>query len=124
LTWYAVHVATAIEVEGQMEFPLTVYEDVILIQAASSKVARELAISRAEAEASADSMLKVNGRPAEKKLIGARKIISIFNTDGADQDADRPDSGTEITYSRFEIPNSEELAKYVKGQDVRVTYVE
>lgn len=123
MTWFAVHALVAMRPIDSAG-PINVYENVFLLEAEDSESARVLATQMARPEAEANDGFTINGDPAIRWLAGIRKVISVSNPDPLDLDADRPVSGTEITYSEFEVDSEDALRRLAAGEAVAVRYVD
>lgn len=124
MTWFAASVIIALRSVSNEGGPILAYENVVLIEAASSGDALAKARECATAEVSVDDKLTINEQPAAKSLVGIRKLISISNPHPLDLDSDPPTSGTEITYSLFEVSSNEALEKLARGEEVALRYLE
>jgi hypothetical protein len=124
MTWFAASVIIGLRPTSSDAGPILAYENIVLVEAATSTEALVKARDYAKTEVSVEDKITVNERPVTKSLEGVRKLINISNPHPLDPDGDRPTSGTEITYSLFEVPNSEALEKLARGQEVTLRYVE
>lgn len=124
MTWFAASLIVSIRPIIPDESPITVFENVILIEAENPKDAAAKARVFATEEPGADEGLTVNGKPARTTVEGIRKLVTVSNVWPHDQEIDRPTTGTEITYSKFELKNDQALLDIVAGKQVEITYVE
>lgn len=124
MTWYAASIIIGIRSHQQGDAPLLVHENVVLIEAATPKEAIAKASDIGKVEAALDDGLTINGRPANRVFAGVRKVINISNPDSLDLDRDRPTSGSEITYSVFQVENESALRKLAEGEKVEIEYLE
>ncbi|HEY8504772.1 MAG TPA: DUF4288 domain-containing protein [Gemmataceae bacterium] len=117
--WYAAHLVELfryVNPADQHEFRF--YENVVLIEAETSKEAWEKAeqLGKEEATASANSGTTVNGKPVVMEFAGIRKLVECLPYD--------PDNffttGTEITYSEMSVKTEEDLMQYLRGKPVDV----
>lgn len=123
MTWFAAHALIAIRRIDSVG-PISIYENVLLLEADSSEQAKALAAKLTEAEVAIDDGLTINGVVAVRKFAGVRKVISVSNPDPLDLDKDRPVSGTEITYSEYEVESEAVLQRLAAGEAVDVRYVD
>lgn len=123
MTWYAVHALVAMRRTDSIG-PISVYENVFLVEAKDSNDAAAQGRSMAKVESAVEDDLTIDGVPAVRSFAGIRKVITISNPEPLDLDQDRPVSGTEITYSEYEIDSEEELQKLAAGELVAVRYVD
>jgi len=117
--WFASHVVVAVHVRdagGQAAFP--VYENVLLVEAASPSEAKALALSMAKEQAHAQSDgFTWEGKAARLEALGVRKVIECDDSDLP------PHHGTEVTYSMFLVVPAC-LHALLKGERVELTYFE
>lgn len=113
--WYSAHVVMYFRfVEGkQTSFP--VYENVLLLSAASEKIAW-LKASRL-GRAAEDPTSRYGNRKAVLTFAGVRKVIRC-------EFADRLYDGAEATYSQFRFRTKGEFVRFVRGGAVSGTCVE
>ena len=123
MTWFAAHIVIGMKRIDDVG-PVSVYENVILIEAKDAKEAHLLAAKIGENEAQIDDGLTIDDSPAKKIFAGIRKIITVSNPDPYDLDQDQPTTGTEITYSEFEVPNEDALRCFANGETLDVRYLE
>jgi hypothetical protein len=123
MKWFAAHAVVAMR-RIDSEGPISAYENIFLVQAENADQARNLATDMAKAEVEIDDGLTIGGVAAKRTLAGIRKVITISNPSPLDLDEDQPISGTEITYSEFEVASEEDLRKLAAGEGVLVHYVD
>lgn len=119
MKWFAAHaiLTTRFKDGEQRFFPVT--ENVYLIAAATVEEARAKAAKRAiQSEGDSRGSYNYEGRPAILKFEGIRKLIECEESDRA------PLDGDEITYSNYEVGNTEDLQKLVTGESVNLRYEE
>lgn len=130
MAWFAAHVVLILETDPASTGPVLVMENVYLIEAESEDSAQLKAELRGRADCGNDSgTLTHEGKPAAWVYGGIRKIISpVRNVENLMQFPDEPvdivEDGTEVTYSRFTVPNREALNVLVSGGAVSVSYEE
>jgi len=123
MTWYAAHIIIGMK-RRDGKGPISVHENVFLIEAETFDEAGRIASSEGEQQASLDDGLTVDGAPADYIFAGVRKIITVSNPDPLDQTKDRPATGTEITYSEFEVPDEADLRRLGQGETLDIRYIE
>lgn len=124
MTWYAASVLIAIiPNERQPRVPVLVYENVILVEAANAEEAGATAKTLALEEEALEDQLTIDGKHASRSFLGIRKLIEVSNRTPLNPAEDRPMSGTEITYSLFEV-DADALDLLATGKSVDLTYVE
>jgi len=119
MVWYAAHIIMSVRFKDGIQDTYPVWENVVLIEAASEKDAWQKAEQRARRyEGDSEGSFTWDGRPATWIFAGIRKLI-VTDYLGA-----QPASGTEVTYSEFELATEEDLRKLIDGDSVDVTYVQ
>lgn len=116
--WYAAHIITVFRYRNRRQRKFHVWENIVLIEAATSEEAWRKAEEYGRADADHDSGWKINGIPATLDYVGVRKLIDVVDPER------RPEHGTEITYNKFNVSSRADLDKLVKGDPVPVEYVE
>ena len=124
MTWYAAHVIVSIRPIVQDEEPISVYENIILMEADDANKARDKANLASTREPGADEGLMIGDKRARTVVEGVRKVVAVSNPWPLDQDSDRPVAGTEITYSKLELKDDKALRDFVEGKEVEITYLE
>jgi hypothetical protein len=130
MSWFLAHVILYFEINSVAEGPLSVFENVYLIEADDEDMARLKAEERGRADCGNDSgTLTIEGQAAELCYGGIRKLISPRRSaerlvQAPDEPVDLLEDGTEATYSRFVVSNREDLKTLVSGQPVSVLYKE
>src|SRR5207302_4882082 len=117
--WFAAHVILWVKYTEHKQKTFPLWENVILIRAQSEKEAF------AKAEAHGHRMagkgkptFTWSGKPAMWVFGGVRKVTAC------DDPEERPDDGTEITYTQMRVRSPEALKKLLEGQPVGVEYIE
>jgi len=123
MTWYAAHVIVSIRPIVPDEEPTSVYENVILVEADNPDAACAMAGQFSAVEPGADEGLTIDDKPAHTVVEGIRKVVTVSNPSPLDLDADRPVSGTEITYSRYELKDGQALRDLIAGENVEIKYI-
>ena len=114
IQWYAAHIVMAVKLlDGeQTEFPI--WENIILISAISDDEAYDKAEIRARKD-EGDDDFTWGGIPAKWEFAGIRKIVSCVDPE------QRPDDGTEFTYSTLTFDSEDDLNLFVDGKEVQLT---
>lgn len=123
MTWFAANIVIGMKRRDAIG-PISIYENVVLIEAKTAGEARRIASQLGEAEEKLDDGLTIDDSPAVRVFAGIRKIITVSNPDPLDLDQDRPTTGTEITYSEFEVPDEDALRRFALGETIDVRYLE
>jgi uncharacterized protein DUF4288 len=120
--WYAAHVIMHYKLKDgtNTENSCVVHENVFLIEARDLSEAwdKSRRIGK-EGEGDDGGTLTLDGRPAQCRFAGIRKLVECQRRDGADE---RPDDGTELTYSLLILRDDDELAKLLRGEPAEVSY--
>ena len=126
MTWYSASIIIAVRTEQQDGSPILVHENVILIEARNDDEAMEKAktAGKNQVQPGVSENLRMGNRPAHLEFIGVRKLITVSNPSPLSQDKDRPDDGTEVTYSCFELPDEDALVRLSNGNDVTLRYIQ
>lgn len=123
MTWYAAHIIIGMK-RRDGKGPISVHENVFLIEAETFERASRIASREGAQQADLDDGLTIDGKPADYIFAGVRKIITISNPDPLDQTEDRPTTGTEITFSEFEVAGEAALRRLAEGKTVDIRYIE
>jgi hypothetical protein len=119
MPWFAAHVIMSVRFKDGKQDTYPVWENVVLVEAATDKEAWHKAERRArDDEGDSEGSFTWAGRPATWVFAGIRKLIMT------DYLGAPPASGSEVTYSEFELATAEDLRKLVDGESVDVIYVE
>lgn len=117
--WFAAHIVTVFRYRNRRQRKYHVWENVVLIEAATSKEAWEKAETIGKAEAAHDDpSLTINGIPARLEFAGIRKVVAV------DDPQDEIGHGTEVTYNKFNVASKTDLEKLICGEPVPVEYEE
>jgi hypothetical protein len=112
--WYAAHVVIAHCLKKRQQGRILVWENIVLIRARSIREAPAKAEKFGrENEGDDDGSLRVGGRPAERRLVGVRKLVECLPPD------ERPRDGTEVSYNHLEFPSMNEVERFADGLPVR-----
>ena len=118
--WYAAHAVMLIRLKSGDQTEFTVWENILLIEAATPDEAHDKAKSRAlEDEWNLDDTFTWDDKPAEFKFLGLRKLNQCFSFDG--QQSQQPGDGDEITFNQIRFANREQLELYVAGEEAQLT---
>jgi hypothetical protein len=118
MPWFAGHIIMAFRYKTGEQHSIPVYENIVLIEAENSRDAHARALARGrEDEGDSAGSLTWGGRPARMVCEGVRKVVECER--GA-----RPDSGSEVSYSEFEVGSEASLRALVAGESVDLTYAE
>ena len=123
MTWYAAHIILLTKFLGGVQDSYPVWENVVLINAATSDEAYAIADRKGNAEASGENHT-YNGCPAIWVYAGTRKLnecLEDFNPEERGSGG-MEEHGTEVTYSSFVLPDKEAMQKLLTNRDVSVLY--
>ena len=115
MSWYAAHVVLYVEMKQQPQDRFPVWENVVLIEAATEDEAFDKAevVGRGD-EGDDDGSFRWEGEPARWVFAGVRKLTTCENEES------RPGDGTELTYIQMEVASREALARLVESESVQV----
>ncbi len=123
MTWFAAHsIVASRRVDSQGV--ISVYENIFLVEAPDAASASSKAAEMARREVDSDDSLTIDEAPAIRTFCGVRKVVAVSNPYPLDLDEDTPISGTELTYSKFEVSSEEDLQILVEGGELSLRYVE
>jgi hypothetical protein len=115
MTWYAAHLVMVVEYKHGRQTRFPVWENIVLVRAASVDEAFAKAEKRGQEDAGDDDdSFHWEGRPARWVFAGVRKLTTC------EDPGQRPGDGTEVTYLEMELPSREMLEKYIAGEPVSV----
>lgn len=121
MPWYCAHIIMQIRFKDGIDDVFPVWELVVLVQADSVSEGFEKAKARGKARGGDDGgAFEFEGRPATLAYSGVRKLIECECEDGDLL----PRDGTEVSYSRFEMSNRDDVQRLAKGESVRLYYRE
>ena len=123
MTWYAVH-AVLLMRRIDLCGPISVYENIYLVQAANGSLARAEGENLIKPEIDADDKPAIDGIRAIREFVGIRKVVNVSNPEPLDIDKDRPISGTEITYSEFEVDSENDVQKFMEGKPLVIKLID
>lgn len=130
MAWFAAHIILYFEVESASTGPVSVMENVYLIEAENEELARLKAELRGRADCGdSGGTLRHEGQPATLAYGGIRKLITPIRSAESlvrspEEPADLVEDGTEVTYSRLVVPNREAVKVLVSGRPVSALYEE
>jgi threonine aldolase len=122
MTWFAAHIVVAIKPKSYEGGEIGVFENIVLLEAASADQAIAMAEELGKQQEQTDNSLTVNDQPANQLFVGVRKVVTVSNQAPLDLDADRPSNETEITYLRFVVKDEEALRQLGRGESVELRY--
>ena len=123
MTWFAASIIIGMK-RRDGKGAILVHENVILIEAKSAEEAHHIAVAEGEMHQGLDGGLTIGGHPADNVFAGVRKVLTVDTSAVGTKMDDPPKSGTEVTYSEFEVPDDETLQRLGRGESVDVRYVE
>ena len=119
MTWYAAHIIMAVKYKKGVQRRFPVWENVVLIHAASEEQAFAKADAIGLRDASDDDgAMHWGGRLARWEFIGVRKLTECALL------AERPSDSDEVTYHELEFNSAAAVERYAKGQAVEVRHVD
>lgn len=119
MTWYAAHVVMVVKYSRgpQKQFP--VWENIVLVRAASQAqaFAKAEAAGR-QAAGDDDGSFRWHGRAACWEFAGVRKLVACALA------AQRPGDGDELTYSELEFASLSAVENFARGLPVQARFDE
>ncbi|MBI3408607.1 MAG: DUF4288 domain-containing protein [Planctomycetes bacterium] len=113
MSWYAAHIVMMVQLKGKRQSRFPVWENIVLINAASEEKAFAKAEERGRwEEGDDDGTFLWGGQPATWVFAGVRKITMCVDSDK------RPGDGTEVTFNEFELISKEAVRRFVNGDPV------
>ena len=121
MPWFAAHAVMYFRLKSGVQQRYTVWENVLLVEAADSRQAWDLGIQLARHdEGDSDGSLRIDDEPCELVFGGLRKVVEVSHAGREDL----PRHGDEITYSEFEVADAGALRRLIDGEDAAVLYLE
>ncbi|HEY3799490.1 MAG TPA: hypothetical protein VGL58_14150 [Caulobacteraceae bacterium] len=122
MKWYAAHVVIALFADDRSG-PVEAFENIYLVAGKTPAAARKRAEELGRAEETLDDGLTIDGAPGRCAYLGVRKLVSISNAAGS-QDEAPPSDGSEITYSRWKFATVGEAVAFAQGDQASLTAIE
>ncbi len=117
--WYAAHLILYVKLKDQPQESYTIWENILLLKAATEEEAFEKAAQRGrEEEGDDDGSFLWAGKPACWVFAGVRKLTLCEDPER------RPGDGTEVSYLELEVDSEQAVTKLVRGDSVSVKYRE
>jgi hypothetical protein len=119
MTWYAAHLIMRVKFKDRDRTPISIWENIVLVQADSDEEAFRKASQRGqEGEGDSDGTFRWDGHPAEWVFAGVRKLTLCEDKNR------RPGDGTEVSYLEMEVSSEDRLRKLVAGAPTSVKLVD
>jgi hypothetical protein len=113
MRWFAAHIVMMVEIKGRKQESFPVWENIVLIRAASEEEAYQQAedLGRKD-EGDEDGAFRWGQVPATWVFAGVRKLTecSLFG--------DRPEAGDEISYTELQFTSKSSVKRFVEGKAV------
>ncbi len=117
MKWFAAHIVMVVQIKGHEQSRFPVWENIVLISAASERQALAKAEETGRHEqGDDDGTFCWGGRPARWVFAGVRKLTECAPVD------DRPDDRTEITYNELEFASRLDVKQFAAGRPVSARY--
>ena len=119
MNWFAAHILLYVERKQQPQDRFPVWENIVLIEAATEDEAfdKAEAIGRCS-EGDDDGSFRWDGEPARWVFAGVRKLTACETGER------RPGDGTELTFLQMEVGSREALNSLVDSRPVLVEFEE
>lgn len=115
MSWYAAHLVQYFKRRKGPQSRFLVWENIILVRAASADEAYRKAEQRGRQEEDVDDdTLMIGGHPARLVFAGVRKVTLC------EEDHARPTDGSEVSYNEFMLRSEASIKKLVEGDAVTV----
>jgi len=118
MAWYAASVVVGYFFRSQRIDPVSVEENVVLIDAEDRETAMGSALKLGLNYAVDDPTLEIDGKPAVAQFIGIRKLVEICGP--VNTTSDEPIHGAEISYFTYTVENRSDLDALMRGEAVRI----
>jgi hypothetical protein len=120
--WYCAHAIFYLKTESQGS--VLVHENVYLVRSddPESALADAIRIARGNEDLNDDGHLELNGAKAQYRFAGIRKLIEVETS--PETAAGKLPSGSEVTYSVFEVDSLAEVELLASGEMTDVLYRE
>ena len=112
MPWYCAHAVMLVEYDDHFQDNFPIWENVYLIEAGSREEVTALAEECARSVHG--QAMTCDGRPAKLRLLGIRRVVDCFESGTTVQ------SGTEITHISMEVQASDDLKRFMDGEEVTV----
>jgi hypothetical protein len=116
MKWYTAHAIMYVKFKDKNQDRYPIWENIILIEAASDDEAWEKAEIRAKEDEDESGEMVWDKHPSSFLFAGIRKLVLCVDP------GDNPTDGTEISYSEMELDSWDSLQKFLKGETVSVKY--
>ena len=124
MAWYAAHIVMGVKVVDPTDVPISVYENVVIIEAETHQIALTIAKTMGESEANSSDGFELDGKPATKIFAGVRKIATVNNPELSDSGEAQPAVKEKLAYSDLEIKDIDELLRLAQSEAIHVVFVE
>lgn len=124
--WFAAHVLMVVKTKKRRQTRFPVFENILLVSAATAPEALETAKRFAQREAGVGGEVLLEGVPAQLTFGGIRKVVSCSATFEGSEDGyvHKVHNGMEASYLRFSVRGTAALERLIAGKSVTVTYEE
>src|SRR5262249_39382446 len=121
MPWYSASAIMYCRFKDGGQSPTPVWENVLLIEAPDEDTAWDLAERRArQDEGDASGSMTWDGRPAEWKLAGVRKLLSVAHDPL--KETETLGHGDEVTFTEFILADMAAVQAMASGKAVTVEY--
>ena len=120
--WYVASAVFGTFSADSHEQLLLVEERAYLLSVDHSEDIHQKAESCARSEESS-TLLTCDNRSARARFLGIRKIVSVRSHIQDRTPGDAPRNGSELTFTFFRLNDENDLAKFLNGETVGVTYL-
>ncbi len=122
MTWVVAHIVSVAELISGEQTKFPTFEEMYLIEAHSDEeyqnsLGRIVDLINEAGECTVDDM------PARIKVIGVRKVSTIYNPPPYTMDADKPVHGTEVASIEYEFSKIADAKKFADGTSMEVKVI-
>ena len=115
--WYAAHILMYVKRKEGQGGKTPVWENIVLIKAASEEEAFAKATQRGKEDEGDDhGTFRWGGKPAQWLFAGIRKLTLCEDPEK------RPGDGTEVSYTEMEVESEQAVEKLLEGKSVTVKF--
>ena len=111
--WFAAHIVMYVEFKAGEQTTFPVWENIVLIQAASEKEAFEKAEKKGRESAGDDGGTFRWGKKRASWVFGGVRKLTL-----CDNPEERPGDGTELSYIELEVRSKKSLNKLIRSENV------
>lgn len=124
MTWYTASIIISCRLKHGCQDVYPIYENFTIFESENRNDALIKAEIYGKKYAEIDDKLQLNGQDAYWKFEGIRKLIEIRDHFSDDLHVDKPQNGTEVSYSYMEVDSEEKILRLASGKAVDIQYID